>query len=464
MKLAVLFSEGLPELERKAFFEDFFEFSADNRTSNMAFQLSMEMANKRKLALHNGRLQYRQGSGGQGYSNLQAPPEQAPPDTVSFAGPNRDEMEALMTHDEIDALKRGGRLPARGKVGSIAATVGSNPNSVSGDNGSEYVDGMGGAAADGNTDAVFNALRSTIYREVAVVIAYNESRPNFLVRFFRLLQCLTSDYIRDRALVMLQDLVASVLPDDDEDPEEQDLDESTVAMRERYAATGTHARPEYSAGTSQGSAAYDPNAGELAQDDSFYTWDEEEQALFKVPNAGNPVVRHRSYDYAELADVGTDVPSPDEDGLDDEGDNSEGIQQYNWTRKEQYTEEYDDEEAEEAAGVAATLAEEFQQDIEGNQTVLLGVARYLESLSGPNGVFTEAVITNVSEVILQQTTVTAYLAQVGGDQQDVNQLRLTLHDSLGKFTGQMIGECQTEILKELGDILYDEMIFYKGAY
>ena len=497
MKLAVLFSEGLPELERKAFFEDFFEFSADGRTSHMAFQLSMEMANKRKLRLHDGRLQFVE----------QAAPIDPPPEMVHISAPGRGEIEAIMTHDEIDALKerRWHASGGRGTVTSLAATVGSRTMS---DTGSEYIDNLHGQHHHGQArrdyrhhhghqhghqhqhtitpaaeeaedageeaDAVFAALRSTIYREVAVVIAYNESRPNFLVRFFRLLQCLTSDYIRDRALVLMQELVASVLPDDDEDVDEDEDVDSRIAddhMRQRLAAAMDKAGMGYAAeGPSHdGRDASGPGSmaamrglsdlGEMTADDSFM-WEEEEHALFKVPMPGNPLVRHRSYDYAEMADVGTDIPTPD-------ATEDEAAAEYNWIRREDRERaaasavSTSEMELETESGAAASLAEEFQQDIEGNQSVLLGVAQYLESLSGSNGVLTEAVITNVAEVILQQTTVTSYLQSVGGDQPDVDQLRVTLNDSLKKYKGSPIESVQADVLRDVGDILYDEMIFYK---
>lgn len=469
MKLAVLFSEGLPELERKAFFEDFFEFSADMRTSHMAFQLSMEMANKRKLRLHDGRLQFVE----------QAAPIDPPPEMVHISAPGRGEIEAIMTHDEIDALKerRWHASGGRGTIASLAATVGSRTMS---ETGSEYIDNHHGhhqhhqhyrhqhphavpAAEEAEeaveeTDAVFAALRSTIYREVAVVIAYNESRPNFLVRFFRLLQCLTSDYIRDRALVLLQELVASVLPDEDEDVDDCAAD---IHMQERLAAAMDEGSMNYGGdAASAGSMAAMRNLsdlGEMTADDSFM-WEEEEQALFKVPAPGNPLVRHRSYDYAETADVGTDIPTPD-------ATEDESAAEYNWVRREDRERasavSTSEMEMEVEPGAAASLAEEFQQDIEGNQSVLLGVARYLESFSGPNRVLTDAVITNVAEVILKQTTVTSYLQSIGGDQPDVDQLRITLNDSLKKYNGASIESVKADVLRDVGDILYDEMIFYK---
>ena len=62
--------------------------------------------------------------------------------------------------------------------------------------------------------SVFDALRDTIYSEVATLIANNESRPHFLVELFRELQMLTTDYLRQRALYTLQDLVTRFLTEE----------------------------------------------------------------------------------------------------------------------------------------------------------------------------------------------------------------------------------------------------------
>lgn len=62
--------------------------------------------------------------------------------------------------------------------------------------------------------SVFDALRDTIYSEVATLIANNESRPHFLVELFRELQMLSTDYLRQRALYNLQDLVTRFLTEE----------------------------------------------------------------------------------------------------------------------------------------------------------------------------------------------------------------------------------------------------------
>jgi pericentriolar material 1 protein len=62
--------------------------------------------------------------------------------------------------------------------------------------------------------SLFEALRETIYSEVATLISQNENRPHFLIEIFRELQMLSSDYLRQRALYSIQDLVTRFLTDD----------------------------------------------------------------------------------------------------------------------------------------------------------------------------------------------------------------------------------------------------------
>lgn len=61
------------------------------------------------------------------------------------------------------------------------------------------------APADASSEfSLFEALRETIYSEVATLISQNESRPHFLIELFHELQLLNTDYLRQRALFSLQ--------------------------------------------------------------------------------------------------------------------------------------------------------------------------------------------------------------------------------------------------------------------
>ncbi|XP_063776892.1 pericentriolar material 1 protein isoform X3 [Pseudophryne corroboree] len=59
----------------------------------------------------------------------------------------------------------------------------------------------------GSDFSVFEAMRDTIYSEVATLISQNECRPHFLIELFHELQLLNTDYLRQKALFALQDIV-----------------------------------------------------------------------------------------------------------------------------------------------------------------------------------------------------------------------------------------------------------------
>ena len=53
----------------------------------------------------------------------------------------------------------------------------------------------------------FDSVRETIYAEVATLISQNEASPHFLVELFRQLQLLSTDFLRQRALYAIQEIV-----------------------------------------------------------------------------------------------------------------------------------------------------------------------------------------------------------------------------------------------------------------
>ncbi|KAM4837025.1 pericentriolar material 1 protein isoform 5-T7 [Thomomys bottae] len=72
------------------------------------------------------------------------------------------------------------------------------------------------APETGSDFSMFEALQDTIYSEVATLISQNESRPHFLIELFHELQLLNTDYLRQRALYALQDIVSRHISESDE--------------------------------------------------------------------------------------------------------------------------------------------------------------------------------------------------------------------------------------------------------
>lgn len=66
---------------------------------------------------------------------------------------------------------------------------------------------------DSEGEAGFAVFKDDIYRDVALFITANEDRPQFLQDLFGLLQGCASDYVRQRCINALEDVMGSVLSD-----------------------------------------------------------------------------------------------------------------------------------------------------------------------------------------------------------------------------------------------------------
>ncbi|XP_041081502.1 pericentriolar material 1 protein isoform X2 [Polyodon spathula] len=106
------------------------------------------------------------------------------------------------------------------------------PNDLSSETGSDF--------------SMFEALRDTIYSEVATLISQNESRPHFLIELFHELQLLNTDYLRQRALYALQDIVTRHLSEKKETNEESVMSLSSAV----WAASNSELTPSESLATS----------------------------------------------------------------------------------------------------------------------------------------------------------------------------------------------------------------------
>ena len=100
-----------------------------------------------------------------------------------------------------------------------------------------------------------------------------------------------------------------------------------------------------------------------------------------------------------------------------------------------------------------SLAAEFQQDIEGNKTVLLLVSQFLETQQ--SGVVSEDTLSQIVDIITQETNVASLVSAVGGSQSDSDQLQATLRSTLRMYVGQPMHsqKSRSSIIQSLSDIL-----------
>ncbi|XP_054599793.1 pericentriolar material 1 protein isoform X5 [Nothobranchius furzeri] len=125
-----------------------------------------------------------------GHKNMEGPDSESVSSSADFA-----QERAAMSHHREQNQRLLEKLTQE-KLDS-KAKLGNKRNDLSSDASSDF--------------SLFEALRETIYSEVASLISQNESRPHFLIELFHELQLLNTDYLRQRALFCLQDLVTKHL-------------------------------------------------------------------------------------------------------------------------------------------------------------------------------------------------------------------------------------------------------------
>ena len=152
---------------------------------------------------------------------------------------------------------------------------------------------------------LFSLVKDDIYRDVALFITANEDRPQFLQDLFSLLQQCSSDYLRQRCINSLQDIVASVLSDADGMGITSDTLVYGSNVDALYAPSGGRAGYGAVAGVSSGlpSAIQTPHLGSAIKGS-------------RPGTAGSAIRTHSSvtdpvgYDYDEAAADIMSVPTP----------------------------------------------------------------------------------------------------------------------------------------------------------
>eukprot|EP00041_Stephanoeca_diplocostata_P030179 m.906289 g.906289 ORF g.906289 m.906289 type:complete len:1458 (-) comp23702_c1_seq2:144-4517(-) len=427
LKLAVLYSESLHVDRRESFLRTFFKFFSQPATAARAFQLSFDaygpstahddVPDSASLLLQNVR---RTADNDSERAMNQFPDPDA--SIIANVDPSEDTRVAPLNADAPfvdyrwmeDQVERGNTDAPR-----PAAVPASPPR-------------------DG---ALFEELKDAIYREVAVFITCNESRPHFLLAFFRLAQCLTADHARGAAIDALQAVVGAYGATDD------DADDSDDGMGlERFPPRIPHVR---GAGGVRGTEDLDLIDERLAAAPEFQGGLDMSKYEVDVPYEYSHVTRrpgsaehnNRSYDYEEMAEFVTDVPT-DDDLLESNRQDAGGF-----------------------GSAREGLAVQFQAEIEDNKDIILQLSRHLRELRSDGDstaptVFTEPVINTLASHVaasIQQRSGNASDGVEGAAQQVASAVR----KSLQRYVGSSVADRTEDVLRDVSDILYDIMIFNK---
>ncbi|XP_060134832.1 pericentriolar material 1 protein isoform X7 [Zootoca vivipara] len=310
----------------------------------------------------------------------------------------------------------------------------------------------------GSDLSMFEALRDTIYSEVATLISQNESRPHFLIELFHELQMLNSDYLRQRALYALQDIVTRHASEEN--------------------AKGECPKPLNSAGWAESNSEHTPSESLATTDDERFEKNFDEGACreceqhdadngstmstssnfepFATDELGNTVIhleqalaRMREYGRKKMA-VESNVDS--EDGCCSNPHNASASKLEGSDTAESHC-------AAQSAEVPAVPCPRIdtQQLDRQIKAIMKEVIPFLREHM--DEVCSSQLLTSVRRMVLT-------LTQQNDESKEFvkifhKQLRSILQDSLAKFAGKKLKDCGEDLLVEISEVLFNELAFFK---
>ncbi|XP_053260438.1 pericentriolar material 1 protein isoform X11 [Podarcis raffonei] len=310
----------------------------------------------------------------------------------------------------------------------------------------------------GSDLSMFEALRDTIYSEVATLISQNESRPHFLIELFHELQMLNSDYLRQRALYALQDIVTRHASEEN--------------------AKGECPKPLNSAGWAGSNSELTPSESLATTDDETFEKNFDEGACreceqhdadngstmstssnfepFATDELGNTVIhldqalaRMREYGRKKMA-VESNVDS--EDGCCSNPHNASASK----LEGSDTAESHCAAQSTETPAVPCPRIDTQQLDRQ-IKAIMKEVIPFLREHM--DEVCSSQLLTSVRRMVLT-------LTQQNDESKEFvkifhKQLRSILQDSLAKFAGKKLKDCGEDLLVEISEVLFNELAFFK---
>ncbi|XP_071893265.1 pericentriolar material 1 protein isoform X9 [Anas platyrhynchos] len=309
----------------------------------------------------------------------------------------------------------------------------------------------------GSDLSMFEALRDTIYSEVATLISQNESRPHFLIELFHELQLLNTDYLRQRALYALQDIVTRHLSENNEKGKCTKSLNSTT-----WIASNSELTPSESLASTD-DETFDKNfPTEACQDcepndaDNGSTMSTSSHfEPFATDDLGNTVIhldqalaRMREYERMKIEAEST---------LDSEGCSS-NFQGATAAKLEgpSTSECLSAPQSSEASAVPCPRIDTQQLDRQ-IKAIMKEVIPFLKEHM--DEVCSSQLLTSVRRMVLT-------LTQQNDESKEFvkffhKQLGSILQDSLAKFAGRKLKDCGEDLLVEISEVLFNELAFFK---
>ncbi|XP_051821675.1 pericentriolar material 1 protein isoform X15 [Antechinus flavipes] len=315
----------------------------------------------------------------------------------------------------------------------------------------------------GSDFSMFEALRDTIYSEVATLISQNESRPHFLIELFHELQLLNTDYLRQRALYALQDIVNRHISETNEKEGENVKSVNSAT----WIASNSELTPSESLATTD--------------DETFEKNFERETCKISEPNdADNASTLSTSSNFEPFAtdDLGNTVIHLDqalarmreyermkieaESNLSAEGAGAAAAATTSATTASTLEESAKNENrsAQPTLGEVATVPcprIDTQQLDRQIKAIMKEVIPFLKEHM--DEVCSSQLLTSVRRMVLT-------LTQQNDESKEFvhffhKQLGSILQDSLAKFAGRKLKDCGEDLLVEISEVLFNELAFFK---
>uniref|UniRef100_A0A8C3I3E3 Pericentriolar material 1 n=1 Tax=Chrysemys picta bellii TaxID=8478 RepID=A0A8C3I3E3_CHRPI len=297
----------------------------------------------------------------------------------------------------------------------------------------------------GSDLSMFEALRDTIYSEVATLISQNESRPHFLIELFHELQLLNTDYLRQRALYALQDIVTRHISENNEKGEcTKSLNSATwiasnseLTPSESLATTDDETfEKNFDTGASRDCEQNDADNGSTMSTSSNFE-------PFATDDLGNTVI-HLDQALARMREYER-MKTEAESTLDSEGccNPSTG-------------ESHCVPQPSEVSTVPCPRIDTQQLDRQ-IKAIMKEVIPFLKEHM--DEICSSQLLTSVRRMVLTLTQqndeskefVKFFHKQLGG----------ILQDSLAKFAGRKLKDCGEDLLVEISEVLFNELAFFK---
>ncbi|XP_062431643.1 pericentriolar material 1 protein isoform X7 [Rhea pennata] len=267
------------------------------------------------------------------------------------------------------------------------------------------------APETGSDLSMFEALRDTIYSEVATLISQNESRPHFLIELFHELQLLNTDYLRQRALYALQDIVTRHL---------------------------SETREKRKCAKSLNSATWMASNSELTPSESLASTDDETFEK-NIPTGACQDCEQNDADNGSTMSTSSNFePFATDDLGPNTGENVCGPQ------------------SNEVSAVPCPRIDTQQLDRQ-IKAIMKEVIPFLKEHM--DEICSSQLLTSVRRMVLT-------LTQQNDESKEFvkffhKQLGSILQDSLAKFAGRKLKDCGEDLLVEISEVLFNELAFFK---